>query len=324
MHFRLAAAATERDNNKAADRQERRFVLRAEDSAEEAGGELQVYFEYRPSGEKQAELNKRTATRLMEWPEAETWREGLSAAAPTAGNPGRTCLEKHLADYTARNSFDYFIHKDLGGFLRRELDFYLKNEVLHVDDLDTDDERRATQYLARLRAIKQVGHKIIDFLAQLEDFQKKLWLKKKFVVRTDYCMTLDWVPEELYPEVAANDAQRDEWARLFATDEIEADTTRGASYSEPLTEEFLRENPHLVLDTRYFDGCFKERLLDSINKRIYVTGELSPEQVQIEDHNPLCEIAGRCPVNLTLQGTVLTTHTVELESPLYDDFPGQA
>ena len=36
----------------------------------------------------------------------------------------RKVLEKHLGDYTARNSFDYFIHKDIGGFLRRELDFY--------------------------------------------------------------------------------------------------------------------------------------------------------------------------------------------------------
>lgn len=33
---------------------------------------------------------------------------------------------KHLQDYTAKNNFDYFIHKDLGGFLRRELDFYIK------------------------------------------------------------------------------------------------------------------------------------------------------------------------------------------------------
>jgi len=266
VHFRLAAATTERDNNKPADGQERRFVLRAEDPAEEVGGELHVYFEYRPSGEKQVELNKRAATRLMELPEAEAWHEGLSAPAPTQSAPGRTCLEKRLADYTARNSFDYFIHKDLGGFLRRELDFYLKNEVLHVDDLDTDDERRATQYLARLRAIKQVGYKIIDFLAQLEDFQKKLWLKKKFVVRTEYCVTLDKVPEELYPEIAANEAQREEWVRLVAIDEIKADTTRVAVYSEALAVEFLQENPYLVLDTRFFDEHFKERLLASFER----------------------------------------------------------
>src|SRR5436309_2004633 len=32
-------------------------------------------------------------------------------------------LESHLRRFTARNTFDYFIHKDLGVFFRRELDF---------------------------------------------------------------------------------------------------------------------------------------------------------------------------------------------------------
>ena len=29
-------------------------------------------------------------------------------------------LAKHIERYTAKNSFDYFIYKDLGGFLRRD------------------------------------------------------------------------------------------------------------------------------------------------------------------------------------------------------------
>jgi adenine-specific DNA-methyltransferase len=58
--------------------------------------------------------------------------------------------------------------------------------------------------LPRSRCCAGSPGKLIDFLAQLEDFQKKLWLKKKFVVETNYCITLDRVPEELYPEIAAN------------------------------------------------------------------------------------------------------------------------
>ena len=54
----------------------------------------------------------------------------------------RTRLEVHLDRYTAKNTFDYFIHKDLGGFLRRELDFYIKNEVMHLDDIEHDDAPR--------------------------------------------------------------------------------------------------------------------------------------------------------------------------------------
>jgi len=265
VHFTLVAAETERDNNKASNGHERRFVLRSDEPIEEISSELKVYFEYRPSEERQAKINDSTVKRLMELSDIDTWRAALGASAPTGGNANRSVLEKQLADYTARNSFDYFIHKDLGGFLRRELDFFLKNEVLHVDDLDTDDERRATQYLARLRAIKQVGFKIIDFLAQLEDFQKKLWLKQKFVLTSNYCVTLDRVPAELYTEIIANNAQRLEWVKLFAIEEIKVDTTRSAGYSEPLTDEFLRENPYLVLDTKYFGEDFKARLLASFS-----------------------------------------------------------
>jgi hypothetical protein len=77
---------------------------------------------------------------------------------------------------------------------------------------------------------------------ELENFQKKLWLKKKFVVETQYCVTLDRVPEELYPEIAANDAQREEWVRLFAIDDIKGDLTT-PGYSKPLTVDFLKANP---------------------------------------------------------------------------------
>lgn len=125
-------------------------------------------------------------------------------------------LARYYRRYAAKNTMDYFIHKDLGGFLRRELDFYIKNEVMHLDDIESADAPAVESYLRKLKAICRVAHDIIAFLAQLEDFQKKLWLKKKFVVETNYCLTLDRIPQEFYPEIAANPAQIREWESLFA------------------------------------------------------------------------------------------------------------
>ena len=51
-----------------------------------------------------------------------------------------TFLEYHLRQYTKRNTSDFFIHKDLKGFLTRELDFYLKNEVLNLDEMAATSE----------------------------------------------------------------------------------------------------------------------------------------------------------------------------------------
>lgn len=265
VHFVLRDADTEQNNNKAANNMERRFQLCEEDCIAEDDDELNIFFTYElmPKATKQDVLIKDAEAKIIS-----SFAEGRYAdfaelaneKVPTEKNKERTLLMKHLQDYTAKNNFDYFIHKDLGGFLRRELDFYIKNEVMFLDDLDAT---HIMEHLAQVKAIKLVGEKIITFLAQLEDFQKKLWLKKKFVVGCDYCITLDRIPRTLYSEIIANDAQRKEWARLFAIDEIKGDMmTEG--YSEPLTEKFLEENPFLVLDTKFFDAEFKHKVVESM------------------------------------------------------------
>lgn len=263
VHFVLKDASTEQNNNKAANNMERRFALYKPENEEERfyeenGEELNIFFTYElmPKAMKQdALIADALASITPVMPEA--FMELLNVKAPTDKNANRTLLEKHLTDYTAKNSFDYFIHKDLGGFLRRELDFYIKNEVMLLDDLDA---QHIASQLNVIKTIKTVGEKIICMLAQLEDFQKKLWLKKKFVVQCDYCITLDRVPRELYPEILANDRQRKEWVRLFAIDEIKGDLVN-EGYSVPLTMEFLNQNPFLVLDTAFFSLQFKHKLL---------------------------------------------------------------
>ena len=267
VHFVLRDADTEQNNNKAANNMERRFQLCEEDCIAEEDGELYIFFTYElmPKTTKQDALIKDAEAKIISsfaGGKYADFAELVNEKVPTEKNKERTLLMKHLQDYTAKNNFDYFIHKDLSGFLRRELDFYIKNEVMFLDDLDAT---HIMEHLAQVKAIKQVGEKIITFLAQLEDFQKKLWLKKKFVVGCDYCITLDRIPRTLYSEIVANDAQRQEWVRLFAIDEIKGDMmTEG--YSEPLTEKFLEDNPFLVLDTKFFSAEFKHKLVGSMEK----------------------------------------------------------
>lgn len=267
VHFVLRDADTEQNNNKAANNMERRFQLCEEDCIAEEDGELNIFFTYElmPKTTKQDALIKDAEAKIISsfaGGKYADFAELVNEKVPTEKNKERTLLMKHLQNYTAKNNFDYFIHKDLGGFLCRELDFYIKNEVMFLDDLDAT---HIMEHLAQVKAIKLVGEKIITFLAQLEDFQKKLWLKKKFVVGCDYCITLDRIPRTLYSEIIANDAQRQEWVRLFAIDEIKGDMmTEG--YSEPLTEKFLEDNPFLVLDTKFFSAEFKHKLVGSMEK----------------------------------------------------------
>ena len=280
VRFEIGAADNEKDNVKEAAGKQRRFLLAGTTPVAVDGADLVVRFEHRPltDGEKkrfpgngshqQGRINAAAVERILNLKSLDQdWRVRLAALAPTETNGERTVLAKHLERYTAKNSFDYFIHKDLAGFLRRELDLYLKSEVLNLDDLALGDAARLRRALARVRTIRHMADKIIAFLAQLEDFQKRLWLKKKFVLETHWCVTLDRVPEALYPEIAANTTQREEWVELLAIDEITGDLGNGGtSYSEPLSVEFLKANPYLVLDTRYFDADFTDRLLAALSE----------------------------------------------------------
>ncbi len=283
VHFRLVDAAEgEHGNVKAAEGKDRVFILAVEDFIAEEDGDLILRFAYRPAtltdwleserdGKKkppaQKDLTASAVSRILAVGDAAftSWIAELAKphVAISGETPGHSRLEGHLKRYTARNTFDYFIHKDLGAFLRRELDFYVKNEVMHLDDIESDTAPRVEQYLSKIKVIRRIAGKVIDFLAQLEDFQKKLWLKKKFVVETQYCITLDRIPEEFYPEIAANDAQREEWVKLFAIDEIKGDLTT-TSYEVPLTTKFLKEHKQMTVDTRHFGEAFTSKVLGSI------------------------------------------------------------
>ena len=126
----------------------------------------------------------------------------LITPAPTEAEKDRTLLEKYLAQYTGRNTMDYFTRRDLGGFLRRELDFYIKNEVMRLDDIESADAPRAEAYLAKVKVLRRIAQHLIDFLAQLENFQKRLWLKKKFVLDTQYCISLTLIPDKFFGKIA--------------------------------------------------------------------------------------------------------------------------
>ena len=264
VRFELVAASVEQDNNKAQNGSERRFIVADDEPVVEDGGDLLVRFEYRPDPAKRSQdaLNAETASVVLAAAPT-AWKGALNREVPTEANPSRTVFDQHLRNYTARNTFDYFVHKDLGGFLRRELDFFIKNEILILDDIDqVADFTKVEEKLSKIRVLRAIAQKIIAFLAQLEDFQKKLWLKKKFVVETNWCISLDRIAEEFYPEIAANEKQREEWVRLIGIDAIEGDIVE-VGYSVPLSVEFLKSHTALVIDTRCFPDEFTSRLLES-------------------------------------------------------------
>lgn len=273
--FQLKEASTEQNNNKTQGDGERRFAIYEEEPIEVVGDNLAINFTYElhKKSVKQDALMKKAFEKISSNIPVEFAEICASGSAPTENNKNRTLVEKHLNDYVSRNTFDYFIHKDLGGFLRRELDFYIKNEILFIDDINTENPAFFTAQLSKIKAFKTVADKIVTFLAQIEDFQKKLWLKKKFVIRTDYCITLDKIPAKYYEEIFSNAEQLKEWENLFSVkcelnngkltinDQTVVLSEINNSQSTTINNSSFTIHNYLVLDTKFFSEAFKDKLI---------------------------------------------------------------
>lgn len=173
----------------------------------------------------------------------------------------KTVLMQHLTRYSSENTMDYFIHKDLGDYLRDELDYYLQNVILETDELVGMDADREPTSIRRARVVRQIADRIIEFLNQIESFQQRLFEKRKFVSQTDYMVTLDKVPDDLYEEILNNAEQLEQWRDVYNTEEWEGDL----SWQGEFTDAVLQDNPHLMIDTALFDDGFTHELLSSFD-----------------------------------------------------------
>ena len=96
---------------------------------------------------------------------------------------------------------------------------------------------------------------VIDALSDIERLKKRILLKKRLVLSTEYCVTLDRVPNFLFKAILSNAKQIDSWRALYF----------GSDASVVMEESFLMDNPFMVLDTQFFDSDFKTRLVASFD-----------------------------------------------------------
>ena len=274
VHFKLRGAKVEQNNVKG----EKRFFLPRLDevTSNENTGELLLPFEYRPLDEQEqahyGDSNQQDAiiAETLEEVPARVNKPGAALLALTAvrhrdaDDEAITFLEHHLRQYTRRNTSDFFIHKDLEGFLSRELDFYIKNEVLNLDNMEIVGEDFAEGWFQVMRVIRTAGRRIIDFLNQIEGFQKMLWEKRKFITEIQYCITVGNIDERFYPVIAACDPQWSEWKELLHLDEKEPGLFNSGKSNRDERIAFLKEHPTLMLDTRFLEPAHKDELVSSI------------------------------------------------------------
>lgn len=179
-------------------------------------------------------------------------------------------LEYHLHRYIrhSNKNIDFFIHKNLRDFLYKELDLYLKNELIDLNSIKDEI------FIKTVILTKNVCNEIIEFLSSIEEFQKSLFEKKKLITETFYIITVGNIPHGFYEEIASCEKQWDEWRRLGFFDIFTKDLF---SWDLNKLEErinFLKNYPTLPLDTRNFSKKFTDELLASFDNLDDITDGL--------------------------------------------------
>lgn len=161
-------------------------------------------------------------------------------------------IDKALNRFYVGQDADYFIHKDLYGFLSREKDRFIKNVIFSnleaLLDLHAD---AATRVIAR--AFNAVASRLIEFLDATETFQKNLFTLKKKVIDTHWLISLGKIPPAYWPRLLAHAPLREYWLREFKQ-----------TVSATATLDELQALQTLVVDTSLFPGEAGQALIDEI------------------------------------------------------------
>lgn len=170
-------------------------------------------------------------------------------------------LDQNLNKFYVGMDADYFIHKDLRGFLQFEKDRFVKNVIFSdLDALLYASRDNSTILIAR--AFGNVAERIISFLDSIETFQRNLFCLKKKVVDTQWLLSTGKIPESFYPQLLENQSQLAEWKSVYGID--------------VKTIKDIKDNPTLVVDTKLFsrnssnfvDDLLSNEAFDNLDEKV--------------------------------------------------------
>ena len=175
-------------------------------------------------------------------------------------------LENAFRVFEKQSEVDYFINKNAKEFLKEQFDIWLYQYVFSGESEWTEER------IKQLQVLKDTASKIIDFISQFEDELVRIWNKPKFVLNSNYVITLDRIAEKninLINRIVYHPNfidQISEWKDLgildnsFTPAAILSDfppviASRSPEHSEGAAKQPCELNDkysHLPIDTKYF------------------------------------------------------------------------
>jgi len=167
-------------------------------------------------------------------------------------------LEKAFKVFEKQSEVDYFINKNAKEFLKEQFNIWLYQYVFSGESEWTDKR------IKQLQILRDIAFKIIDFISQFEDELARIWNKPKFVLNSNYVITLDRIAArsiETVKKIIKHDnfgKQIEEWKKLGIVDD---NFDKKRIIERDLSDRHL--NPKfkfLPIDTKYFKDLENEIL----------------------------------------------------------------
>jgi adenine-specific DNA-methyltransferase len=159
-------------------------------------------------------------------------------------------LDRALRVFEKQSEVDYFINKNAKAFLQEQFSLWLYQYVFSGESEWTETRIR------QLQTLKDIAFKIIAFISQFEDELVKIWNKPKFVLNSNYVITIDKIADkniELVEQMLKHPhfkKQIEEWQELGIVDGSFKKNT--ILLKDPSGENLNNECKHLPIDTKYF------------------------------------------------------------------------
>src|SRR5439155_8155292 len=99
-------------------------------------------------------------------------------------------LERAFRVFEKQSEVDYFINKDAKAFLEEQFKLWLYQYVFAGVTEWTEGR------IKQLQTLRDIAFKIIAFVSQFENELVKIWNKPKFVLDSNYIITLDRISEK--------------------------------------------------------------------------------------------------------------------------------
>lgn len=159
-------------------------------------------------------------------------------------------LERAFRVFERQSEVDYFINKNARAFLEEQFSLWLYQYVFSGESEWTEPR------IKQLQTLKDIAFKIIAFISQFEDELVKIWNKPKFVLNSNYVITMDKIVDknlDLFEKILNHKnfkAQVDEWQQLGILNDS---FKKSEIIFKDLTGTHLRkEYKYLPIDTKYF------------------------------------------------------------------------